>query len=51
MFMYSYKIHICEQLIEGNFELRVRFYVYLKEELHEDADFLKKLIMQDDAHL
>lgn len=48
--LFPYKIQICQKLKEGDYECRVRFCVWLKEKLNEDANFLGRLIMSDEAH-
>lgn len=45
-----YKVQICQQLQDGDYERRVRFCKWLKEKAVEDPDFLGNLITSDEAH-
>ena len=45
-----YKLNVCQQLQDADFERRVRFCKWLKEKADEDSGFLGNLITSDGAH-
>lgn len=50
LFMYPYKVQICQKLHEGDFARRVTFCEWLLRKHAENANFIQNLIVSDEAH-